>query len=48
MVGAIAEGSPITITFSPEETADMTINISETLVFDIAPAFSSKIVKISV
>ena len=48
MVGATAIGSPITITFTPEQTADMTINISETLVFDIAPAFSQKIVKISV
>ena len=48
MVGAMADGSPITITFTPEETADMTINISETIVFDIAPAFSSKIVKISI
>lgn len=48
MEGAIAEGSPITITFTPEETADMTINISETLVFDIAPAFSSKIIKLAV
>lgn len=47
MVGAMADGSPITITFTPEETADMTINISETIVFDIAPAFSSKIAKIS-
>mgnify|MGYP006879538597 FL=1 len=48
MVGAIAEGSPITITFTPEETADMTIDISETLVFDIKPAFSSRIIKITI
>ena len=48
MVGVIADGSPITITFSPEETADMTINISESIVFDIAPCFSSKVVKIAV
>lgn len=48
MVGAIAEGSPITITFTPEETADMTIDISETLVFDIKPAFSSRIIKIKI
>lgn len=48
MVGKIAEGSPITITFTPEETADMTINISETLVLDIQPAFSQKIVKMAI
>lgn len=48
MFGAKAIGSPITITFKPEETADMTLNISETLVFDIQPAFSQKIVKIDV
>ena len=47
MEGVIAEGSPITITFTPEETADMTINISETIIFDIAPAFSQKIIKIA-
>lgn len=47
MVGAMAEGSPITITFTPEETADMSIDISETIVFDIAAAFSSKMVEIS-
>lgn len=48
MVGAMAEGSPITISFTPEDTADMTIDISETIVFDIAPAFSSKMVEISI
>lgn len=48
MVGKIAEGSPITITFTPEETADMTINISETLVLDIQPCFSQKIVKMAI
>lgn len=48
MVGVKAIGSPITIMFDPEETADMTINISETIVFDIQPAFSQKIVKITV
>jgi hypothetical protein len=48
MFGAKAIGSPITIDFTPEETADMTININETLVFDIQPAFSQKIVKIDV
>lgn len=48
MVGIIPDGSPINIVFTPEETADMTINISETLVFAVKPAFSSKIIKISV
>lgn len=47
MVGAMAEGSPITIDFTPRETADMTIDISETIVFDIAAAFSSKMVEIA-
>ena len=48
MEGAIAEGSPITITFTPEETADMTIDISETIIFDIQPAFSQKVMEILV
>ena len=48
MVGVIANGSPITIEFTPRETADMTIDISETIIFDIAPAFSNKIAKIQV
>jgi hypothetical protein len=48
MVGVIADGSPIDIVFTPTETADMTINISETIIFDLAPAFSSKIVKMQV
>lgn len=47
MVGAMAEGSPITIDFTPRETADMTIDIFETIVFDIAAAFSSKMVEIT-
>lgn len=46
MVGAMADGSPITIDFTPEKTADMTIDISQTIIFDIAAAFSSKIVRI--
>lgn len=45
MVGAMADGSPITIDFTPEQTADMTIDISQTIIFDIAAAFSSKIVR---
>lgn len=48
MVGVLPEGSPIDIVFTPTETADMTINIFETLVFGLAPAFSSKIIKIAV
>lgn len=48
LVGVIPDGSPINIVFTPEETADMTINISETIVFAVKPAFSSKIIKIAV
>lgn len=48
MVGVKAIGSPITITFTPEQTADMTIRISETVIFDVQPAFSQKIVKIAI
>lgn len=48
MAGAIAEGSPITITYTPEKTADMSIDISMTLVCDIQPVFSSKVFKIQV
>lgn len=48
MVGVIPDGTPIDIVFTPEETADMTINISETINFAVKPAFSSKIVKMSV
>lgn len=47
MVGVIADGSPISIEFTPRETADMTIDISETLLFEVAPAFSSKIAKLT-
>lgn len=46
MVGVIAEGSPITIEFTPTESADMKVHISETIICDIAPAFSSKIFQI--
>ena len=46
MIGAIAEGSPITITYTPEKTADMSIDISMSLVLDVQPAFSSKVIKI--
>lgn len=48
MAGVIAEGSPITIEFTPRETADMTIDISETLMLDIQPAFSQKIIKLAI
>lgn len=46
MIGAIAEGSPITITYTPGKTADMSIDISMSLVLDVQPAFSSKVIKI--
>lgn len=48
MFGVKALGSPITIDFTPEDTADMTIRISETMMMDVQPAFSQKIVKIAV
>ena len=47
MAGVI-EGSPISIRFTPTETADRTIDITETISFGIAPVFSSKVYKISV
>ena len=48
MVGVISEGSPIDIVFTPTETADMTINVSETINFAVKSAFSSKIIKMAV
>lgn len=48
MAGAIAEGSPITITYSPEQTADMSIDLTMTIVCDIQPVFSSKVFKLTV
>lgn len=48
LVGVIADGSPIDIVFTPRETADMTIDVSETIIFDVKPAFSSKIIKFEV
>lgn len=47
MAGVI-EGSPISIKFTPTETADRTIDITETISFGIAPIFSSKVYKIAV
>jgi hypothetical protein len=47
MAGVI-EGSPISIRFTPTETADRTIDITETISFGIAAVFSSKVYKISV
>ena len=47
MAGVI-EGSPISIKFTPTETADRTIDITETISFGIAPVFSSKVYKIAV
>lgn len=48
MAGVMASGAPITITLTPTETSDMTIEITETLAFDIVPVFSSKIFKMMV
>lgn len=47
MAGVI-EGSPISIRFTPTETADRTIDITESISFAIAPVFSSKVYKITV
>lgn len=43
MYGAYAEGSPITLTATPSETADFTIDINATALFDIKPVFASKV-----
>lgn len=48
LVGVIPNGSPITITFTPRETADVSIDVSMTIVFDVKAAFSSKIIKFEV
>ena len=43
MYGAYYEGSPITLTATPSETADFTIDINVTAMFDIKPVFASKV-----
>ena len=41
--GVFAEGSPFTISMSPSETADRTINVNMTAMFDMKPVFASKL-----
>lgn len=43
LVIGIGEGSPITMTATPRETADFTIDINVGAYFDIKPVFASKI-----
>lgn len=43
MYGAYFEGSPITLTATPSETADFAIDINVTATFDIKPVFASKV-----
>lgn len=43
MEGVYAEGSPITLTATPSETADFTIDINVGAMFDIVPVFASKV-----
>lgn len=48
MAGAIMEGTPIDIVYTPEQTADMSIDIAMTITCDVKPVFSSKVFKIEV
>lgn len=43
MYGAYFEGSPLQLTATPRETADLTIDINVTAMFDIKPVFASKV-----
>lgn len=43
MYGVYAEGSPITLTATPSETADFTIDINCGAMFEIKPLFASKV-----
>ena len=43
MRGVYAEGSPITLTATPSETADFTIDINVGAIFEIVPLFASKV-----
>ena len=48
-MAGVKTANPISVRLEPaKETADMSIDITETIAFDIAPVFSSKIYKISV
>lgn len=41
--GGYYEGSPLTIEMRPEETGDLTIDITVTAMFDVKPVFASKV-----
>lgn len=43
MFGVYAEGNPITLTATPSETADFTIDINVGAMFEIKPIFASKV-----
>lgn len=43
MYGAYFEGTPLQLTATPRETADLTIDINVTAMFDIKPVFASKV-----
>lgn len=48
-MAGVKTANPISVRLEPaKETADMSIDITETIAFDIAPVFSNKIYKISV
>lgn len=47
MRGVYAEGSPITLTATPSDTADFTIDINVGAMFKIVPLFASKVGKIT-
>lgn len=46
--GVYAAGSPLTLTLTPDQDADMTINIAVEAMYDFAPIFGSKIGMIEV
>lgn len=41
--GGYYEGSPMTLELRPEETGDLTIDVTATAMFDIKPVFASKV-----
>lgn len=48
-MAGVKTANPISVTLEPvRETADMSIDITETIAFEIAPVFSSKIYKLTV
>lgn len=48
-MAGVKTSNPISVTLEPvRETADMSIDITETLAFDIVPVFSNKVFKIAV